>query len=345
MNYGPSPNSPFSWDADFSNILFTTTAETYQHILDCSCIFHVTTFALGILLSVLLFYLILKKTGKMLKNYRMMLIYNCFVDTQFCLSAYACQFSIKTIDNLIIASLEGPGKYLNFDWQVVVNASFAFSLSVVVTSLPANYYYRYSCIKHNRPLTGSRLFLLYSGAYIAAMPVTFGSGISFHEDGKSRPGFNFGMLWYEVKPVPSLMIIDFRRPITKSFIIYTFLCFGLSYFLSVFFAIKTMTIIRSQQSRYSSKAVQLQKQLSTAMFLQAALPMFISVGPSTVTIIQMVFDLDWDILTLVMFNLYALIPVLNSLSTIMVIRPFREEIIGKILRKNTTFSMTGSNTM
>ncbi|CAD5235115.1 unnamed protein product [Bursaphelenchus xylophilus] len=279
----------------------------------------------------------------MLKNYRVMLMYNCFADVQLCLFAYAVQYSIKIVDNLILASLEGPGRYFNFDGQCIVNSLFALSLSVVITSLPANYYYRYSCLKHNRPLTGKRLFLLYFGAYIAALPVTIGATISFHEDGKSRPGFNYAMLWYDVKPIPTLMIIDYRQPITKFYITYTFLTYGISYGIAIFFAVKTVTIIDKEQENYSSKTLQLHKQLSRAMFFQAALPMFVSVGPSTIIIIQMVFEINWDVLTSVMFNLYSSIPVLNSICTMIVIRPFREEIMQKILGRTYTQSVRTSS--
>ncbi|CAD5235113.1 unnamed protein product [Bursaphelenchus xylophilus] len=335
---GPSENNPYAWDDDFSYVQYSVTAATYQDILFYSKIFHNVCFAIGTFLSLLLLYLIFKKNGKMLQNYRTMLIFNCFVDMQICLAVYLGQYSTKAIDNLFMSSFDGIGQHLGFTGQCALMSFFTLSINVVITSLPANYYYRYICIKRGRPLSFCGVLLLYSIVYAVTLPTMIWTLFSFHYDGLSRPGFNYGSLWFNVKPLPTILILNFHLPHTKFFMIYVFICYGIAYSLSISFAVKTWRILGTDKAKYSQRTLQMQTQLSVAMLVQAILPVFISLGPSVLMIIEIAFGFNWDIVTTIAFNAFALIPVLNSLCTILVIRPFREAVMRPFLKTKPAVS-------
>ncbi|CAD5235114.1 unnamed protein product [Bursaphelenchus xylophilus] len=331
---GPTESNPYAWDDDFSDIHYSISADEYAYLLLYNKIFHSVTFALGALLSLMMLYLIVKKSGRMLQNYRVMLIFNCLVDMQICLTLFVGQSSTKTVDGMLLVSYEGIGGSFSFTGQCMLGGMFAACVSVAIISLPANYYYRYDCIKRGHPLDFNGLILLYSGVYLATLPPTFGVFYTFNHDGASRPGFNYGTLWFDVKPLPTLLILDFNLKRTKLFIVYVFICFCISYGLAILFAMKTLKILHDGMTKYSQRTIQLQRQLSLAMLAQSVLPIFVSIGPVTVLIIQIVCGLNSDVVTTIAFNAFAMIPVLNSLCTIIAIRPFRDAILRPIFKKS-----------
>uniref|UniRef100_A0A1I7SK99 G protein-coupled receptor n=2 Tax=Bursaphelenchus xylophilus TaxID=6326 RepID=A0A1I7SK99_BURXY len=107
-------------------------------------------------------------------------------------------------------------------------------------------------------------------------------------------------------------------------------CVAGCYLLSLYWARRTVKLMGLHgQSMVMSK---IHRQVALALLAQAILPIFVSVGPNAVLISAIVFEMDPGVLAMMMFNFIALIPLLNSLSTILIFRAFRQTLTQALQR-------------
>ncbi|CAD5216244.1 unnamed protein product [Bursaphelenchus okinawaensis] len=323
----------YAWENSSYSSDSTVSTELYDVCVRISKVSHYCAFTSGMILSLTLACLIMQRTDTIFKTYKTMLIFNCFTDRQFLVVGFLCQFTFRLNEGVALASIEGPASALSYTGQSVITGIFAASLGVVITSLPANYCYRYQYLKHSTPPKIHRLLLLYVISYLVVIPVGFFTAYYFNQSGLARPHFNYGSLWYNTQPLPTLLVMDFSIIGPRLHIAYCFVCFGGACVLALGFALKTLTYYTEHEKLLNTRSLRLHSQLSKALLIQSSLPMIASMGPSVIIIAAILFGLDCGVLTILMFNIYAFVPILNPLCTIFVIKPFRKEVLKRFTNR------------
>uniref|UniRef100_A0A1I7RJW3 G protein-coupled receptor n=1 Tax=Bursaphelenchus xylophilus TaxID=6326 RepID=A0A1I7RJW3_BURXY len=93
---------------------------------------------------------------------------------------------------------------------------------------------------------------------------------------------------------------------------------------------------------YSERTRRLQKQLTNFMFVQAIIPLFISVVPCLLIVATAFLYMDTGRMCCYCVIATSWIPVLNPIITIVVIVPFRRTVRG-LFRKRAAVNSTASN--
>ncbi|CAD5225217.1 unnamed protein product [Bursaphelenchus okinawaensis] len=230
-------------------------------------------------------------------------------------------------ENVLILALEGPANVLSYHGQVILVSIYAFNLALIIVIQPANYIYRYICVTRMLPLSPQMAFAVYAVSVLIAVPFGVTCYFSYMYSAKVRPGFNYGTLWFNVKPLPVLLPADTGSFFTQIYLAYVIVAFGFSYLISMLFAKKTVAALKNNKHLHGAKAIQMQNQLSTTLFVQTVLPVFTSVGPSMIITLSTVFGVNIGAFGIIMYTCLAFIPLLNPMATIFFIRPFRTTVL------------------
>ncbi|CAD5225215.1 unnamed protein product [Bursaphelenchus okinawaensis] len=288
----------------------------------------------GGVLNALLLVLIFKIKNKPLKNYKMILMFCALCDTQILISESVLQLVGKIKDNVLLLALDGPGGQLSYHCQALLVGIYAFHLGLIIVIQPANYFYRYMCVNSLFPPTVLVTAIAYALSAVVAAGLAVVTYLSYMYSAK--PDVNYATLWFDYKPLPTLLIAETRSFYTQLYLGYAVVSFGISYLLCMIFAHKTVSTISKKQHLFGARTLQMQNQLATTLFVQTMMPMFTSVGPSIAICFSTFFGIDiGGIFGILMYTCLAFIPLLNPLATIFFIKPFRVTVLRMVSNANS----------
>ncbi|CAD5233217.1 unnamed protein product [Bursaphelenchus xylophilus] len=271
-----------------------------------------------------------------------MLLLGCLSDIQIWASECLLQLISRIEDGVLILALEGPANALSPYVQAALVGWYGFSLALILVMQPANYYYRFVCIKNLTPPSITQSTLLYCLVFVISMPFGISTYFAFARSAEVRPGFNYSKLWYNIRPLPVLLPADTRSKYTQLYLAYAVICFGFAYTTCIYIARLTVVTLRYNQHMFSAKTMQMQAQLSTALFIQTALPIFTSVGPCMTIAASAFLNMDVGTAGIIMYTCLAWIPFFNPLLTLLIIKPFRSAV-GRILKGETRVGASGGS--
>ncbi|CAD5206054.1 unnamed protein product [Bursaphelenchus okinawaensis] len=247
-------------------------------------------------------------------------------------------------DGVLLLVCEGPVSYLSYRWQCVFIGYYAFSISNVITILPANYYYRYNCINGQKP-SHLTTIILYLISLIAGFFSGYTSYLSALKSGHNRAGFNYGSMWFNYGPIPNIIPLDSKSAYTQIASMWMINGLGGAYILALYYGRLTMLTIRDNRASYSGKTLRLEQQLSTALLLQAVLPILTSVGPTVTVASAIIFGINVGAFSITAYATLAWIPLFNPLATVFAIKPYQMALLNIIKQRPsiTSFSHSSSS--
>ncbi|CAD5208380.1 unnamed protein product [Bursaphelenchus xylophilus] len=323
-----SDYNPFAWDLPNNGTgLFTDGHyDSISLFTAFHKVSHFVTTIIGGMCSITLFYLVLFHCKGVLGQYGRMLLLCCVCDLTYWLVESLVNVKTKVNDGCLIARLEGVTKFTSYNSQAFFTSLYAMQLTMMVTILPSQYFYRYWSVCNSEPLSAWQTFGLYCISLFFAIILAVLAYPSYRFSGLARPDFNYGTLWYKEQPLPPLMIADFSSVYAQRYLIYCVSAFIVSYGICLILAIKTVRLMAENEQMYSSKTKRMQKQLTITLTLQTLMPLFISFGPVVCVCIGCFFRVDTGVMSLVVLGFASWIPVVNPVLTIWVIQPFRRTV-------------------
>ncbi|CAD5233673.1 unnamed protein product [Bursaphelenchus xylophilus] len=227
----PTDQNPYAWDfAD--NITGQFPSEPYDDLGYISWLFRINYFfscSTGGAASITLLYLIYSRTYGALERFRRMLFMCAITDFIFWTVDSLVQIKGKEANGIVLVKLEGPIGYLDRKWQVLGTTAYVVSVSLSMTVLPAQAYFRYYSITRWISLNGAKTFGLFLISVLSCIPLGYFSYTSYNISAEAYPGFNYGTLWYREVPLPTLLIGNTASMYQKLYFATAALLFVLSY--------------------------------------------------------------------------------------------------------------------
>ncbi|CAD5228384.1 unnamed protein product [Bursaphelenchus okinawaensis] len=264
-----------------------------------------------------------------------MLLVSCFCDIWCWFSTFMIQLDCNIKDKVLLLHVNGNVKVFNYDTQALWISLYAVGVGTAVAILPANYYYRYRCIKEGPPRLLTMIFL-----YALALSMGFTYGLlcyfTMELSGNARPGFNYATLWWDAQNAPILLPGDIRSLVTKLCLGFTSIGFGTLYFIAMLLSRRTLHYFASNITLFSKGTVLIQRQLTSALMLQALVPIVTSVGPCAFLSWCAFFDMDAGVGGMLIYLFLACLPIFSPLATIFTIKPYRTAVVGVFITNETS---------
>ncbi|KAI6171489.1 hypothetical protein M3Y97_01050100 [Aphelenchoides bicaudatus] len=297
---------------------------------------------LAILCASLVIYLSIFKTPDYIKPYAQVIRLTAFIDFGYGLFDFLCQVRVQTAPNIVMYSISGPAALLNFQFQCYMFCGRRFFQVVGFLTLPIGYIFKYKILKTN--ITPS---FLYIAAYFTACFVLSGFGswtgkIAYCDfDNPNRT--DFGHYWYKETPVPTLLVTpsDYFPTVIHNH--FNTVAIAGSYLLSIFFGTRTMMELRRQTALKIDQNLKLQKEVGRVLLAQSFVPLIASVLPILIPRILVALEVPlnyyyFDFNT----KMTTLFPLLNSLSSLYYILPYRKfcfKVLKNVLIKGVKTSV------
>ncbi|CAD5233682.1 unnamed protein product [Bursaphelenchus xylophilus] len=291
------------------------------------------------------------------------------VDIVFLLNEAVGQFRIKLDDGVFLCSLEGPGRHLNRDGQVLISVFYIAGLCLIQAVLPAQAFFRYYAVTRGHALTISETAGLFGLSILGILPTTFLSYKTFGFSWQVRPDFNYALLWYEGETPGILLVADIRSVHPKLHFFYAAFLMTTAYTITIYYGSKTFKTLDKESRNVSQRTKQLQSQLPRYLVLQARhffyisfqanqqefyrnckfqglIPLTTAVAPTLCLVISQFCGLSIEGLAALCVSMYSWIPFLNATITIVVIVPYRRALIRIFRRKDVDPKIeTGTGTV
>ncbi|CAD5214813.1 unnamed protein product [Bursaphelenchus xylophilus] len=328
LHFEPTPENPYAWDYLDNETGIPDRPYDELGILSpvLRASYHLAFFTGGAL-SLSMLYLVLYRTSGHLKNYGRMLMLCSITDLSYWLMDNMLQLKARLQDGVFMAKFEGPAMYFSYNNQAVAMACYVATLAWIHSILPAQYYFRYYAVTRSQPLSGLQTASIYILSLLLALPLGFIAYPGYSRSATSRPGFNYGTLWYREVPLPKVLYADIRDIYQQLYFFYANLFVTASYLLSLYFAYKTVLFLKQNSSMYSERTKSMQNQLARALFFQTLLPIFVSIGPILFICVPSFFYMNTGKSALIFMNMTSWIPVFNPLLTIIAIVPYRRAVL------------------
>ncbi|CAD5223996.1 unnamed protein product [Bursaphelenchus okinawaensis] len=297
----------------------------------CSIIFNLAL-VFGGIMSFTLLYLVLYQTTGSFKPYSRMLVMCCVADIFYWMIDHTLHQKSRQIDGVFLISLNGIGKYLSYEHQMILTGVYITTLVLTHTTLAAQGYYRYHTLRY-KPLSTLHTIIVFMLAVVAAAPSGVIGYMAFKHSTEIRPGFNYGTLWYKEYPLPALLVVDVQHIYQKLYYVISTITVSASYTFSILFAYMSVNHLRDFDHIYSKKTKLLHQKLSKCLLFQNIAPLFVSIIPILVMVVPLFFKITINQEITVFMIAISLIPAFNSLVTLLIISPYRD-FVKKVLCRN-----------
>ncbi|CAD5220810.1 unnamed protein product [Bursaphelenchus okinawaensis] len=110
------------------------------------------------------------------------------------------------------------------------------------------------------------------------------------------------------------------------------------YGAALHYGVKTYKLINENIDRVSARTIETQKQLTKMLIVQAIIPFITLVGPLCGDFLGILLGVDYDGLEITVNGCMSWIPVLDVLSTIIFIKPYRQNLLSFWKRRKSLVS-------
>ncbi|CAD5210923.1 unnamed protein product [Bursaphelenchus xylophilus] len=340
FHYHPHDMNPYAWDtplnSSFPSEIEYNSVETLESIIN---VLYKCSSCVGGILTFILLYLVLFRSRGELKPYSKILLLCGMSDFGYWLTDSTVQFACKINDGVLLVKMNGPAKYLSYNGQAFALTLYVMHLTLVATILPSQYFSRYYAITRGRTLTGWQTFGLYCLSMSVSIPMALTAYPGYRYSGDGRPGFNYATLWYDMRPVPTLLVGDTRDFYMQTYFMLAFFSLSGSYVLATYFGVLTIRKLKQNAHMYTEKTQKMQEQLNRTLIAQSILPLCVSVGPAIGIVVPSFTRFDTGVAALITGNILSWVPVFNPLFTILVITPYRRHLKALIFGPINKLSM------
>ncbi|CAD5231173.1 unnamed protein product [Bursaphelenchus okinawaensis] len=188
-----------------------------------------------------------------MKPYKKMLYMCSITDFLFWFVDMLVEIKLKQRNEVLLVKLEGPASFLSRSFHIYGVAAHVTGVNLSMTVLPAQAFFRYYSLKHSEPLSTLKTICLFSISFTSALiPGTF-AWFTFDRSADVNPGFNYGTVWFQEYPLPTLLVGNMKSIYPIMYFGVTVVNFVISYFLLVLFSYFTMKKMQEHYHKYTNQ--------------------------------------------------------------------------------------------
>ncbi|CAD5222481.1 unnamed protein product [Bursaphelenchus xylophilus] len=299
---------------------------------------------LSIITNTLLIYLAIRRSNSHIRKYSVILIISSVIDLIF--NTFGIIFSpiVEIQQGKIFLFLGGPFEHLPPKPTGIICMTYLVSIFCTVINIPMQFFYRYTAVCLNHQLTISNYLIL----YLLALPVPIAHCIwgyyVFYPHGdvvsSHLPLLKADPVWGT--DTPTFFVADQKDHYARMHFVTSFVIVGACYVVVTITGLKIYLQLRKLQSCMSRGNVETQGQLTKILLIQAIIPFVCLSGPVMIGTAFSLLSISIPLLGYTMTFAAMWLPVVNSVSAILIVPNFRRFFFFKPGRKDTVGSTTRS---
>ncbi|CAD5222484.1 unnamed protein product [Bursaphelenchus xylophilus] len=304
---------------------------------------------LSIITNSLLLYLAIKKSDNYMKKYSIILVMSSVVDLFYNSMSIIFTPIVEIQQGSMFFFLGGVFEKLPHQPMGVIWMIFLFSIFATIINIPMQFVYRYTALCLNRQLTITK----YIALYLVILPIlaahcVWGYYVFYpHEDviASHLPILKADPVWSP--NTPNFFVGDQHYfPAAMHFSV-SFLIVAISYLIVIVVGLKIYLQLRKVRFCMSKGTLEAQNQLTKILLIQAIIPFLSLSGPVMAVTAASLFSVEVPLLGYVMTYTAMWLPVVNSVSAILIIPNYRRSLFcrpsRKVLFSSTFFSISRQN--
>ncbi|KAI6217708.1 hypothetical protein M3Y95_01202900 [Aphelenchoides besseyi] len=287
---------------------------------------YTTSSIIGLIVNPLLMFLILRRSPTNLRTYKPILLVASITDGWCVVVQGLSQLEFQSMNDTNFAFVTGLSRYLPATAQVFVYIFVTFNMIMEILVLLLEFYFRHQFLKTKNVMSTKCLL----GLVLIALVVCFVQVplITFYWPSIVRYRKDSNEWWPEDNP--SVIIVS-KDAVTDDILkwlgVYRSVVSLSAFFLTCFVAILSVHTMNKEVTNMSKKTKQLLSQFTNTLIVRIILFGSANVLPLVITQIANTFKLGTLSFTNFFITLYIWLPILNTISTLLFIQPFRRILV------------------
>ncbi|KAI6226629.1 7TM GPCR, serpentine receptor class r (Str) family-containing protein [Aphelenchoides besseyi] len=259
------------------------------------------------------------------------------IDVYFLVTFWLNQARFRSNQGVYMYTFTGLSSYFpqTIRYLMIVPQQTAPWLQICM--LPIMFNYRLFVLKHKCQPSNRQLMFMLTFPFFIIFSVAVFVILAFCGPNNVD---DYGELWYPEAFIPDLVLTDTNRNVygRLSLIWSRIVLFG-AYIISIYFSYQTIRMLQKQK-HLSTRTSKLQRELNIMLFFEAFIPLISLVMPYLILLLLNISGLQFKYTSEIVIILVTYSPMLNSLSALLLIQPYRR-FITKVIKLK---SLTASNT-
>ncbi|KAI6223430.1 hypothetical protein M3Y95_00889400 [Aphelenchoides besseyi] len=282
---------------------------------------------LGFISTVVLFYMIKKKSPPILQQYRPMLLVSLYVDVYMLISAGFCRTRSQYHNGVYVYVFTGFANLLPpiAQWAVLSLPLTSPSLEILI--IPIEFFVRYRIIK-NRTAPSIRKLSFYVGIAIVLVII---EALFIIPDYLFyiKTDVDYSVYWTKMQPAPSYVLATYlKQNISATICVVYRLSLTIGAFgMTIIVVLMTVRSMNEQVAQMSDKTKEMLSQYGVTCIAKTILPALTNFIPVFSLFLSTVSKQDTPILRPINAIIFIWSPVISSLSTLLLIGSYRRTLI------------------
>ncbi|KAH7701223.1 7TM GPCR protein [Aphelenchoides avenae] len=270
--------------------------------------------------------LLMREKNEVMIPYSRVLLQNCFFDVVYTIVASVVEIQVELNKGVYIFVINGFLKHKPAVWHYWMIGIWNLSFSMTLIIVPIEFFFRYMLVCKKRVIKTWELMALGLVAVIfaAAIAVTVVKACMDVDDHKAAFGeLMSDPLWF-----------DNGTQGNKFFITFLALASGVDfaiYGVMIFTSIAVARSMKVSAEKMSAKTKVMQKQMNRLLITEAGSVTIIGVLPVAVSMTILLFDITFVGFGICVICMFAWVPILNPVTTILLVGPYRRAVFGNLL--------------
>ncbi|KAI6219068.1 hypothetical protein M3Y95_01127600 [Aphelenchoides besseyi] len=315
----------------FSNITDESFGErTFGRIYYCN---YIASSICGFFIVPPLLYIIVYKSPPTLHDFKKILLGITTVDLVFWIMYLFGQLRIRYVNELSLRSFAGPILWWTSpELQMVAYVFYINTFFIPFVILPLPFWYRDQMLRNRLPSNCS-LMRFVGLMFLIIISVTFCTANAVLETDRTK---DYSSQWFVEVPIPPLMVTNKLQGRYAAIydICAKLITFG-ALLVTAYIALQSYRFLKTEVREVRRSRVM--DQFTRLIFAQMLVPTFILVTPLVILIALSMVRIEHEVIHNFFPLIFAWIPSINSIATLIIIVPYRQIVISK-LKRITGFS-------
>ncbi|KAI6189609.1 hypothetical protein M3Y97_00027200 [Aphelenchoides bicaudatus] len=292
-------------------------------------------------------YLAIKKTNKTMQQYKLIILLSAIVDFLFSTTTFISMPLADMVDGKLFLINSGYFAHAQQPLSIIVFSCWLYTLYLLLVNAAMIFFYRYNVLCKQKSLSLWRFGKTYAAisAYVVIQCVLCYFTAEDSSGNRFQQIIAQNLLFAE--DTPTVNVYDATKLVPVLHLLHgNFICSCL-YGTIIFTGYKVHKTLAFSRRFMSRNTINVQNQLTKIMVLQAVYPLISLVTPILLYCTGPLFHVTLPFVGLFLSVTVSLIPIVNSLTTCVIIPSFRRSILTAILGQNygSKVSQSGSLTV
>ncbi|KAH7721263.1 7TM GPCR protein [Aphelenchoides avenae] len=289
---------------------------------------------LSLAFNALLSSLLIREKDETIKPYSRVLLQNCLVDVVYTFICLLVETCVEVDKGHYILIVNGCLRFLPLQWHYALSIVHLTSVALTVLIVPVEFVFRYLIVCKSVTLSTKQIY--YMGA-VALFICTFCSsfaGFAFTLDSEAGGGYDHhavDLIWpRDGNEAMVVLWASTKDPLFLTHIALTMFAEGVAYAVMIVTSIATYREIRKKKSRMTQKTLYAQRQMNRILITEASSVFVVGILPVICIFTMLFLEVSAVGYGTVLTMIHVWVPLLNPLTTLLLVRPYRRAIFGRL---------------